>query len=144
MHDYRSRVKTDIPKDIIVNISSPYLNSALREILRNAIMYSLIGTPITIKALKKNNNVQVDVVDEGYGIRQKEVERIFEPFLRARQPQIIAEFGYGLALYLSKAEIEAMNGRMWFSSDEGVGTTFSMMLPLWKDADSSSSSDSDS
>jgi Histidine kinase-, DNA gyrase B-, and HSP90-like ATPase len=137
VHDYRSRVKTDIPDDITVNVSAPYLNSALREILRNAIMYSLIGTPITIKAHKKNHQVQLDIVDEGYGIRKKEYERIFQPFSRARQPQIIAEFGYGLALYLCKIELEAMNGRLWFHSDEGVGTTFSLMLPLWKDGDSS-------
>lgn len=141
VHDYRSRVKTDIPADLAVNVSAPYLNSALREILRNAIMYSMIGTPIKIKAHKKNNNVQLDITDEGYGIRKKEYERIFQPFSRARQPQIIAEFGYGLALHLSKTEIEAMNGRLWFNSDDGVGTTFSMMLPLWKDADSSASSD---
>jgi two-component system sensor histidine kinase SenX3 len=140
-HDFRSRIKTEIPEDLAVNVSAAYLNSALREILRNAIMYSLIGTPITIKAHKKNNNVQIDVRDEGYGIRQKEYERIFEPFSRARQPQVIAEFGYGLALYLCKTEIEAMNGRLWFNSDEGVGTTFSMMLPLWKDSDSASSGD---
>lgn len=140
--DYRSRVKTEIPDDLAVNVSAPYLNSALREILRNAIMYSLIGTSITITAQKKNNNVQIDMRDEGYGIRKKEYERIFDPFSRARQPQIIAEFGYGLALYLCKTEIEVMNGRLWFNSDDGVGTTFSMMLPLWKDTDSSSSSNS--
>ncbi|MDQ7024674.1 MAG: HAMP domain-containing sensor histidine kinase [Anaerolineae bacterium] len=140
--DYRSRVKTEIPDDLAVNVSASYLDSALREILRNAIMYSLIGTPITITAQKKNNNVQIDMRDEGYGIRKKEYERIFDPFSRARQPQIIAEFGYGLALYLCKTEIEVMNGRLWFNSDEGVGTTFSMMLPLWKETDSSSRSDS--
>ncbi|MEL6525616.1 MAG: HAMP domain-containing sensor histidine kinase, partial [Chloroflexota bacterium] len=141
-HDYRSRVKTSIRDGLYINASSPYLNSALREILRNAIMYSLIGTPVTIVILPKADNVQIDIIDEGYGIRAKENDRIFDPFSRARQPQIISEFGYGLALYLAKTEIEAMNGRLWFTSKEGVGTTFSIQLPAWKDAGSSSSSTS--
>ncbi|MEM9953893.1 MAG: ATP-binding protein [Chloroflexota bacterium] len=142
-HDYRSRIKTSIREGLYVNGSAAYLNSALREIVRNAIMYSLVGTPITIVILPKGNNVQIDIIDEGYGVREKEYERIFTPFSRARQPQIISEFGYGLAMYLCKTELEAMNGRLWFTSKEGVGTTFSIQLPAWKDAESSSSTQSD-
>ncbi len=143
-HDYRSRIKVSLRDGLYINASAPYLNSALREIIRNAIMYSLVGTPVTIVALPKGNAVQIDIIDEGYGIRQKENERIFASFSRARQPQIIGEFGYGLALYLCKTELEAMNGRLWFTSKEGVGTTFSIQLPAWKDAESSSSASSDS
>lgn len=143
-HDYRSRLKVSVRDNLYVNASAPYLNSALREIVRNAIMYSLLGLPITIVALPKGNNIQIDIVDEGYGVREKEYDRVFAPFSRARQPQIISEFGYGLALYLCKTEIEAMNGRLWFTSKESVGTTLSIQLPVWKEADSSSSISSDS
>lgn len=139
-HDYRARISLDVQDELDVNASAPYLNSALREILRNAIMYSLVGTPVLIKANKKGNNIQLDIVDEGYGVRPREQERVFTPFSRARQPQIISEFGYGLALYLCKVEIEAMNGRLWFTSEENVGTTFSIMLPEWKETEGSSSS----
>ena len=41
----------------------------------------------------------------------------------------MGEFGYGLGLHLCKNEIEAMNGRIWFESEEGTGTTFSIKLP---------------
>ncbi|MBE2183048.1 MAG: hypothetical protein IAE89_06455, partial [Anaerolineae bacterium] len=47
----------------------------------------------------------------------------------------------GLSLYLCKHEVEAMNGRLWFESDEGVGTTFSIKLPLWADDSVSSHSE---
>jgi signal transduction histidine kinase len=77
--------------------------------------------------------VQIDVIDQGYGIRAKEADRVFAPFQRARQPQIIGEFGYGLSLYLAKAEVEAMGGRIWYESEEGVGSTFSVKLPTWKE-----------
>jgi histidine kinase/DNA gyrase B/HSP90-like ATPase len=143
-HDYRARISFDVNDKLDVNASAPYLNSALREILRNAIMYSLIGTSVIIKATIKGNNIQIDVVDEGYGVRPKEQDRVFTPFTRARQPQIISEFGYGLAMYLCKIEIEAMNGRLWFTSEENVGTTFSIMLPQWKDSGGLSSSENSS
>ncbi|RPI96291.1 MAG: ATP-binding protein, partial [Chloroflexi bacterium] len=41
-------------------------------------------------------------------------------------------FGYGLSLYLVKMEIEAMGGKIWFTSEERVGSTFSFKLQLWQ------------
>lgn len=141
--NHRARLALDIPEGIAAAASTSYLKQILQDILRNAIMYSIRATPITISAQVKGQSVQFDVTDEGYGIREKERERVFEAFKRARQPQIISEFGYGLSLYLCKHEVEAMNGRMWFESTEGVGSTFSFMLPVWQD-DNAATSSSDS
>lgn len=141
-HDYRSRIKVIASDNIYLNIAPRYLTYALRDMIRNAIMYSLIGTPITIKAQKRSTAVQIDVIDEGYGVRPKEIDRVFKPFARARQPQIISEFGYGMALYLCKQEIENMNGKLWFTSEEGVGTTFSMMLPIWQEPEAATATSS--
>jgi len=129
-HDYRARMTYDVPDDLVVSAASGTLSRVLRDILRNAIMYSMKATPINISASQDGDFVQIHITDEGYGIREKERERVFAPFQRARQPQIIAEFGYGLSLYLCKHEVEAMNGRMWFESEEKVGSTFSIQLPV--------------
>jgi signal transduction histidine kinase len=139
-HDFRSRVTIDVQGKLSVSAPPTYLTRVLHDILRNAIMYSMKATPIRIRAHQQGANVQIDITDEGYGIREKERERVFEPFQRARQPQIISEFGYGLSLYLCKNEVESMNGRIWFESEEGVGTTFSLLLPAWVENVSSSSS----
>jgi len=144
-HDHRSRIEVNIEGSPVVSASSLYLTHILQELIRNAIMYSMKASPIKIKVQAKNNAVQFDVTDEGYGIREKEIERIFVPFERARQPQIIAEFGYGLCLHICKNEVSAMNGRMWFESQEKVGSTFSFTLPLYQEVASDSSlSSSDS
>lgn len=131
-HDYRARFHIELDEDLHVLAVPRYLIYALREILRNAIMYSMVGTPITIQAQTVRNQIQIDIIDEGYGIREREYPRIFEPFARARQPQVIAEFGYGLALHLCKNEIEAMGGKLWFTSEYNVGTRFYIMLPHWQ------------
>ena len=133
--DYRARITSSIPDDLMIYAPPGRVADILHDLLRNAIMYSMKATPIMIMANSStgNQSVQIDVVDEGYGIRAKEFERVFAPFERARQPQIIGEFGYGLSLYLCKQEVEAMSGKIWFESEEGVGTTFSFKLPQWRD-----------
>lgn len=137
--DYRSRIRVNVRDFTHLNATPYHLTTILRELLRNALMYSMVGTPVMVNATAKNEIVQIDIVDEGYGIREKERNRVFEPFERARQPQIISEFGYGLALHLCRYEVEGMNGQLWFSSEESVGTTFSLTLPLWREDSESSS-----
>jgi signal transduction histidine kinase len=133
--DFRARITLTIPDGLVVEGSPDHVKAVLQDLLRNAIMYTMKASPIMVMAHSVGNNqsVQIDVVDEGYGVRTKEFERVFLPFQRARQPQIISEFGYGLSLYLCKHEIEAMGGKIWFESEEGVGSTFSFKLPAWRD-----------
>jgi len=132
--DYRDQIQLDIPDGIDVSASKQHLTYIFRDLMRNSIMYSEPDTPIIVRATPpgKARSVQIDIIDQGYGIREKETGRVFTPFQRARQPQVIAEFGYGLSLYLVKMEIEAMGGRIWFTSEERVGTTFSFKLLLWR------------
>ncbi|MBZ0298618.1 MAG: hypothetical protein K8J31_02710 [Anaerolineae bacterium] len=137
--DFRSRLSYDIPSQLSVAASSEHLSLILRDLVRNAIMYSMKATPVKIVASAQQNTVQIDVIDEGYGVRAKEMDKVFQPFQRARQPQIIAEFGHGISLYLCKQEVEAMNGAMWFRTEEDVGSTFSFKLPAWRASASSSS-----
>lgn len=142
--DYRSRISATIPDGLYVHASPQRVTNILHDLLRNAIMYSMKATPIMIltQASTQSQSVQIDVVDEGYGIRAKEFDRVFSLFERARQPQIMGEFGYGLSLFLCKHEVEAMNGKIWFESEETVGTTFSFKLPMWREDSASSSSSS--
>jgi signal transduction histidine kinase len=129
--DFRDRLAIHIAEDLTVYASPDHLRAALRDILRNAACYSEPGTEIKLRALRDITglNTQIDIIDQGYGVREKEQERVFRPFQRARQPQIIGVDGYGLSLYLTKAELETMGGKIWFESEEGVGSTFSFKLP---------------
>ena len=136
--DFRARLVINVPDDLEVAASPERLTVILRDVVRNAIMYSMKASPIKVTASAQYGSVQIDVIDEGYGVRPKEIDKVFQPFQRARQPQIIAEFGHGLSLYLCKHEIEAMNGGMWFKTEENVGSTFSFKLPAWREDTSSS------
>lgn len=128
--DIRDRLEIDIADEIKVMASRQHINFIVDDVITNALMYSKPNAPIRIHAFTTNQgrSVQIDFIDHGYGIREAEYDRVFAIFQRARQPQVIAEFGYGLSLNLAKTEIEAMGGRIWFTSEEGVGTTFSVKL----------------
>jgi signal transduction histidine kinase len=132
-YNFRERLMVEIPGKLHVAASPPHVTQVLTDLLRNALMYSPKDAGILIRAQKTQQGqaVQIDVVDEGYGIREKEADKVFAPFQRTRQPQVLAEFGYGISLYLCKAEIEAMGGRIWYESEEGVGTAISVKLPAW-------------
>ena len=136
--DARARLTISVPAGLRAYVARRYLLNTLSELVRNAMMYSLRGTPITLRAVARNNAIQIDIGDEGYGIRESDWGRVFQAFARGSQPQIISEFGYGLALHLCKHEIEAMNGRIWFTSQENIGTTFSVMLPMWREDEAAS------
>lgn len=132
--DIRERLIMDIPKDLSISATPYYLRNALRDLLRNAVMYSPPTTQVMLRAqgVRSGKDIQIDVSDQGYGVRGKDAERVFAPFQRSTQPQIIGEFGYGLSLYCAKAEVEAMSGKLWYESEEGVGSTFSIKLPAWR------------
>lgn len=142
--DFRSRITLESAGSPVAFAAPSQLAAVLRDVIRNAIMYSMRGTPVSLAAVTDGDCVEIRIADVGYGIRASEIERVFQPFERARQPQIISEFGYGLSLYLCKHEVEAMNGRFWFESEVGVGTTFTVRLPAWDAAADSRSSSSSS
>lgn len=130
------RFALDCPPGLDIAASPAHLRNVLRDLLSNAVLYSEDETPIMIqaRAAADGRHARIDVIDRGYGIRAREADRVFAPFQRARQPQIISQFGYGLSLYVARAEVEAMGGRIWFDSEEGMGSTFSIKLPLWDEA----------
>ena len=68
--DYRRRIRAVIPQKIAAAAAPEYLAQVLRDVLRNAIMYSMRAAPDQDRRLRhRDNAVQIDVIDEGYGIR---------------------------------------------------------------------------
>ena len=68
--------------------------------------------------------------DRGEGIPLEFRERIFDRFFRVKEGAGARRPGTGLGLYIARTLVEAMSGRIWVYSKEGVGTTFSFSLPV--------------
>jgi signal transduction histidine kinase len=105
----------------------------LRQILvnlrENAIKYSPDGGRIEIALSHRDSVVRFAVRDQGIGISEEELPQIFDRFHRVDPNMTRGVGGTGLGLYISRELVEGMHGRMWVTSTEGEGSTFSFELP---------------
>jgi two-component system phosphate regulon sensor histidine kinase PhoR len=107
------------------------LEQVLFNLLDNAIKYSREGGKITISANQKDQNeIEVSVRDNGIGIPQEDLPRIFERFYRVDKGRSQELGGTGLGLSIVKHLISAHGGRVWAESQLGEGSIFYFTLPF--------------
>ncbi|MEO6796196.1 MAG: ATP-binding protein [Candidatus Dormibacter sp.] len=107
------------------------LQQALLNLLNNAVKYSPRGGNIAvIAAPDKEGNAKVSVHDEGLGIREEDLPKLFNKFGRLFDKRAIHIGGSGLGLFITKEIVTAHGGHMLVESTWGKGSTFSFVLPL--------------
>jgi signal transduction histidine kinase len=102
----------------------------LRNLLNNAIKFSSNKSRIWINANVQGGSIVLAVKDEGAGIRKQDQPRIFEPFFQAGGMYERKVGGTGLGLAICKGIVESQNGKIWFESEEGMGTMFKFTVPF--------------
>ena len=102
------------------------------NLLSNAIKYSPDGGPvtITIEQDEREHVAKLSVGDRGIGIPANQQSLLFNRFARADNARERGITGTGLGLYLCRELVELQGGRLWFTSEEGYGSTFYITLPL--------------
>ncbi len=103
---------------------------AIDNLVTNAIKYTPAGGEITVTAGVDGEFGVVQVIDTGYGIRADQLERIFEPFVRLKDPRTASASGTGMGLNLVKTFVEAHGGYVTVESAPDQGSTFAIYLPL--------------
>lgn len=109
---------------------SKQLTMIFQNLLANAIKYSLKGGRISLKIGFKGKEIMISVADSGIGIPKTAQSKIFSRFFRAENAKAQEAEGAGLGLYLLKAIIDLMGGKIWFKSQENKGTTFYVTFPI--------------
>ena len=107
------------------------LVTALRNLLENAVAYSPEKTRVVVSASRDGaQTAQISVADQGIGIPERDLERIFERFYRVDPARSRATGGTGLGLAIVKHVLAAHGGKVTVWSREGVGSTFTLRLPV--------------
>jgi signal transduction histidine kinase len=106
------------------------LRQILVNLTENAIKYSPDGGHIEVRIDRAGEAMRFSVRDEGIGIAPEEQDRIFERFHRLDPNMTRGVGGTGLGLYICRELVQRMGGRIWVTSREGSGSTFSFDLPL--------------
>ncbi len=102
------------------------ISQVLDQLLDNAAKYAA-GGHVTVAVTTAGNSIQVDVCDDGPGIRPEDLDRVFAPFGRGRTA--VGQDGYGLGLYLARNIINAHGGRLWIARTSRSGTCMAFTLP---------------
>ena len=115
-----------------VNTDEAAFTDAIENLIDNAIKYSPSGTKIAVSCTSTDHQACVEVRDQGVGISNDELPRIFDKFYRGRRGDMSNVHGTGLGLALVKATVEAHGGEVEVTSDPGGGSCFRLRLPLNK------------
>jgi signal transduction histidine kinase len=106
------------------------LNEAMGNLISNAIKYTPENGAVSVSLTENGNRLTFKVVDNGYGIKEAQQSRLFQPFFRARTAETREIEGSGLGLHLVKNIIERHGGEMIFHSVYGEGSTFGFEMNL--------------
>jgi signal transduction histidine kinase len=118
------------PESMVVYGDADKLRQVLLNLIDNAVKYSPAGGRIEVSLEPRGPGLRMGVRDEGIGIPQEELKRIFGKFYRV-DPQLIRGVGgTGLGLYICRELVRRMDGRLSVTSAEGKGSTFVVDLPL--------------
>ncbi|MDQ1086657.1 hybrid sensor histidine kinase/response regulator transcription factor [Siphonobacter sp. SORGH_AS_1065] len=136
------------PQDITLYVDRVKLESIVVNLLSNAFKYSSEGGAVEIvvntvgepnqAALYKDQHLldhylEITIKDQGVGMNEAEINRIFDPYFQATQSESIKVTGTGIGLSLVKKYVDAHQGEVLVNSQPGMGTTFILRLPFGKE-----------
>lgn len=126
-----------------VDTDPEFVQIILHNLISNAVKYTPSGGSVELEiALDKHDgipfqykvgakNIFIRVTDKGVGIPKQQQSRIFQEFLRADNAKALDTTGFGFGLYMTKLIVERSSGKIWFESEEGKGTSFYVLLPVF-------------
>lgn len=114
-----------------LEVDSELMTHVMQNLLSNSIKYRSAAKPkILIHAEEKDNEFEISVSDNGVGIPNNHLTTIFEPFKSISSP--LGEKSSGLGLSICQRVVEAHSGKIWATSTQGMGSTFTITLPKYE------------
>ncbi|RVU03179.1 PAS domain-containing sensor histidine kinase [Mucilaginibacter limnophilus] len=115
-----------------VNADQEKISHVIQNFISNAVKYSRPNSVINVACVTIDNHVQVSVSDEGIGINEEDLPRLFERYYRVKDTETRNIAGFGIGLYLCCEIIKRHRGNIWAESVVGKGSTFYFTLPVVK------------
>ncbi len=106
------------------------LGQLLDNLISNAVKFTPDGGRVDVRVFSQNGDVAIEVADTGIGVSAEEQAQLFQKFFRTSAAGKRAIQGTGLGLSISKAIVEAHAGRIELESEESIGTTVRVLLPV--------------
>jgi two-component system, OmpR family, phosphate regulon sensor histidine kinase PhoR len=127
----RQRVEIAVAPGLeTISTDAAKLQDVLRNLVENAVNYSPEGCLIRLEATVRDNQAILAVADEGPGIPDADLQRIFERFYRVDKARSRESGGTGLGLSIVRHLVELLGGRVWAANRAEGGAVFTVSLPL--------------
>jgi signal transduction histidine kinase len=117
-------------KDLIVIGDCERLQQAIGNLLGNAARYTPEGGKVLVASYEQDEYAVIQVTDTGIGISEENLEMLFKRFWRADAARTRSTGGIGIGLSITKEIVDRHKGRIEVESEENVGTTFRIFIPL--------------
>lgn len=114
----------------IVKADRDKIGQVITNLISNAVKYSPPGSTINIACVTEGEKALVSVQDEGMGLSQEELPKLFERYYRSKDTEKQHIAGFGIGLYLCFEIIKRHEGNIWAESGPGKGSTFYFTLPV--------------
>ncbi|ADY52742.1 integral membrane sensor signal transduction histidine kinase [Pseudopedobacter saltans DSM 12145] len=119
----------NIHKDTFIKTNSDIYQLIVRNLVNNAIKFTPSGGKVEVLSVLDKHSLTLKIIDNGNGIPQDKQDQIFTSKIKSTFGTN-NEKGTGLGLRMCKEFTEALNGKIWFESEDGKGTTFFLQMPL--------------
>jgi len=117
-------VSVESSEDLVIKLDSALMRRVFTNLMTNAIQAMPNGGSLAVVISKKEGSALIDIADTGMGIHEENLPKIFQPLFTTKSK------GQGLGLPVCKRFVEAHGGGITLKSKLGVGTTFTVSLPL--------------
>ncbi|MGN7987122.1 PAS domain S-box protein [Pedobacter sp. 22226] len=114
--------------EVTIHADRDKIGNVISNLISNGLKYSDNGTRIEVTCKLRDTEVEIQIKDEGIGIKPDDIDKLFERYYRVKGNHTIS--GFGIGLYLSAEIIERHHGKIWAESEEGKGSVFHFTLPL--------------
>ena len=121
-------LEENIPAEVLGD--KERITQVINNFLTNAVKYSRGNNKIVVRLTRQNNMAVCSVQDFGIGIPKDQQDKIFQKFYRVTGRNLETYPGMGLGLYIVKDIVARHNGKAWFESEEGEGSTFYFSIPI--------------
>ena len=125
-------IRIDTSCDSTVTGDRELMEYAFYNLLTNAVKYSPPSTEVSVFGRHESERIRISVQDQGIGMDQKEVRKIFQKFYRTKKAEESGETGTGIGLSIVEQIVEQHGGSIEVSSSPGRGSCFTLVLPAQK------------
>jgi signal transduction histidine kinase len=132
----KQRLELDVPSNGLPQITADplALESIFGNLIANAINYTQDGGAIRVVTDRTGSNIRIRVADNGFGIAEKHLDKIFERFYRVKDEKTRYITGTGLGLPIVKGLVDSLGGMIEVESNPGEGSVFTVLIPAGTEA----------